>query len=142
MGRIYDLTNVEETQWINEVGTFTVKVISVKQDKTNNGNAVEKVTFADKFNAQISDEFVVTDKALWKMKIFSKALKLPTVTDTDTWIGRYVVIHTAKETYIKNDGTQGEKIVIKWYEASNLTNTVPVEVKKPVEVEDEYNPFG
>lgn len=129
MGRKYDLTNVEETQWINTVGQHTVKVLSVTAGKTNNNNNLEKVVFADKDGFQITDEFVVTDKALYRMKLFTKALKLQTVTDTDQWVGRYVKINTAKETYQKQDGSTGEKLVIKSYEPSSLTNSgVPVEV--------------
>lgn len=145
MGRQYDLTNVEETQFINEVGEYTLKVISVTPDKTANGNAVEKVIFKTKDGLQISDEFVVTDKALWRMKIFTKALKLPTVTDTDTWINRYVVATVGKEGYVKQDGTKGEKHVITKYEPSQLTNTTEAPTQTangvPVHYETEVNPF-
>jgi hypothetical protein len=123
MGRKYDLENVEETQFINEAGEYTVKVISVTQEVTGGNNPVEKVVFRTKDDLQISDEFVVTDKALWKMKLFTKALKLPTVTDTDDWIGRYVKIHVGVENYTRNDNTKGQKHVIKKYEPSTLTNT-------------------
>ena len=129
MGRTYDLTNVEETQWINAVGQHTVKVLSVTAGKTSNQNATEKVVFADKDGFQITDEFVCTDRALYRMKLFTKALKLPTVTDTDQWVGRYVKINTVIEKYPKADGNTGEKLVIKSYEPSSLTNSgVPVEV--------------
>ena len=121
-GRIYDLTNVQETQFISEPGEYLVKVISVKQDKTANFNDIEKVTFQTKDGLQISDEFVVTDRALWRMKIFTKALKLPTVTDTDDWVGRYVKITVESENY-KKDGADKQKFVIKGYAESSLTNT-------------------
>ena len=134
MGRIYDLTNVEETHWLNTVGEHTVKVVSVTAGSTRNGNDVEKVLFMDKDNAQIMDEFVITDKALYRMKLFTKALKLPEVNDTDQWVGRYVKINTATEKYTKNDGSQGEKIVIKSYEPSNLT--------KPYVQVETYNAQG
>lgn len=124
MGRQYDLTNVEEAQFINEVGEYTVKVISVTAGQTENKNPVEKVVFKDKDGLQISDEFVCTEKALWKMKVFAKALKLPTVTDTDDWVGRYVKIHVGTETYTKADNSKGSKLVIKKYEESPLTNTM------------------
>ena len=122
-GRIYDLTNVQETQFISEPGEYLVKVISVKQDKTANFNDIEKVTFQTKDGLQISDEFVVTDRALWRMKIFTKALKLPTVTDTDDWVGRYVKITVESENY-KKDGVDKQKFVIKSYAESSLTNTL------------------
>lgn len=135
MGRKYDLTNVEETQFINMAGEYTLKVVSVKADYTANNNPVEKVTFRTRDGLQISDEFVITDKALWKLKVFTKALKLPNVTDTDTWIDRYVVATVAKEVYTKNDGTKGEKFVIVQYAQSNLTNTLETMNGVPVERE-------
>ena len=124
MGRKYDLTGVAETQFISEAGEYTLKVINVVQDKTANFNDVEKVIFQTKEALQISDDFVVTDKALWKMKLFTKALKLPTVTDTDEWVGRYVKATVGLETYEK-DGQLKQKCVITKYAESNLTNTLP-----------------
>ena len=134
MGRVYDLTDVVEAQFINEAGEYTVKVISVTEGKTEYGNPIEKVVFKTREDLQISDEFVVTDRALWKMKIFTKALKLPTVTDTDQWVGRYVKIHVGTENYAKNDGTKGSKFVIKKYEESPLTNT---QIPQPITLEEE-----
>ena len=134
MGRVYDLTDVVEAQFINEAGEYTVKVISVTEGKTEYGNPIEKVVFKTREDLQISDEFVVTDRALWKMKIFTKELKLPTVTDTDQWVGRYVKIHVGTETYAKNDGTKGSKFVIKKYEESPLTNT---QILQPITLEEE-----
>ena len=124
MGRKYDLTDVAETQFISEAGEYTLKVINVVQDKTANFNDVEKVIFQTKEGLQISDDFVVTDKALWKMKIFTKAIKLPAVTDTDEWVGRYVKATVGFETYEK-DGQPKQKCVITKYAESNLTNTLP-----------------
>lgn len=123
MGRKYDLTNVAETQFISEVGEYTLKVINVTQDKTQNLNDVEKVIFQTKDGLQISDDFVVTERALWRMKLFTKALKLPTVTNTDEWVGRYVKATIGLEYYEK-DGQKKSKCVITKYEPSNLTNTL------------------
>lgn len=121
MGRNYDLTEVQEQQWINEAGKFTVKVTGVSQGKTQNLNDVEKVILSDKNGLSISDEFVITDKALYRMKNFVKALKLEMTTNTDEWVGRYVVINVVAENYTKNGGGAGVKFVIKSYEESNLT---------------------
>lgn len=137
MGRQYDLTNVEETQWINSVGEHLVKVISVNSDKTSNGNVVEKVTFQNESGERIKDEFVVTDNSLWKMKAFTKSLKLGEVTNTDQWIGKFVTITTGKETYQKNNGEKGEKIVVKGYEPYTPKKNQPT----PETYDDEL-PFG
>ncbi len=124
MGRNYDLTEVQEQQWISEAGKFTVKVTGVSQGKTQNLNDVEKVIFSDKNGLSISDEFVITDKALYRMKNFVKALKLEMTTNTDEWVGRYVVINVVAENYTKNGGGVGVKFVIKSYEESSLTTPI------------------
>lgn len=151
MGRRYDLTNVEETHWLSTVGEHTVKVISVTSGSTRNGNDTEKVLFMDKDKAQITDEFVITDKALYRLKLFTKALKLQDVNDTDQWVGRFVKINTVVEKYTKNDGSQGEKIVIKSYDPSSLaTPYVPIEVVhqpkinqvEEIDINDDEIPFN
>ena len=140
MGRNYDLTNVEESQWINTVGEHTVKVISVTTDKTSNGNVVEKVLFQNANKEQIKDEFVVTDNSLWKMKAFVKALKLGEITNTDQWIGKFVNITTGKENYTNNSGEKKEKIVIKSYEPYlSKKQQIP---EPEFEVTDDELPFG
>jgi len=141
MGRTYDLTNVEETQWINSIGQHLVKVISVATDKTSNGNAVEKVTFQNGNGERIKDEFVVTDNSLWKMKAFTKALKLGDVVNTDQWIGKFVNITTGKETYQKQNGEKGEKVVIKAYEPYEAKKKAQ-EPEQEFEINDYELPFG
>jgi hypothetical protein len=123
MGRQYDLTNVQEAQWINEKGEYIVKVSSVTHGFTAKGNEVEKVVFKTKDGLAISDDFVVTNVALYRMKNFTKALKLPTINDTDEWIGRYVKITVGAEGYTKKDGSEGTKHAIVSYEPSILTNS-------------------
>lgn len=133
MGRKYDLSNVTETQFLNQAGEFTLKVVSVKQEFTAYNNPVEKVTFQTREGEQIGDEFVVTDKALWKMKLFIKALKLAPVVDTDEWIGRYVVATVVKESFTRQDQTRGEKFVISKYAPPRITNSVETLNVVPVE---------
>lgn len=132
--RVYDLSGVEETRFINEVGEHLLKVVSVSQDKTSNGNDVEKVTFVNAEGEQISDEFVITPKALWKLKLFVKALKLPDVSSTDHWINRGVVATVRTEKYQKENGEKGEKLVISKYAPyvkpeAEQKQDIPVEVK-------------
>ena len=142
MGRNYDLTGVEETQWIKTVGQHIVKVIGVTQGKTSNNNDVEKVTFQNANKEQIKDEFVVTDNSLWKMKAFTKALKLGDVVNTDQWIGRFVVITTGKESFAKEGGEKGEKIVVKFYEPYEHKKQQAPEPLPEFDVNDDDLPFG
>ena len=141
-GRVYDLTNVEETQWIKTVGQHIVKVIGVTQGKTSNNNDVEKVTFQNANKEQIKDEFVVTENSLWKMKAFTKALKLGDVVNTDQWIGKFVVITTGKESFTKENGEKGEKIVVKFYEPYEHKKQQVHEQLPEIDIDDDGLPFG
>lgn len=142
MGRNYDLTGVEETQWIKTVGQHIVKVIGVTQGKTSNNNDVEKVTFQNANKEQIKDEFVVTENSLWKMKAFTKALKLGDVVNTDQWIGKFVVITTGKESFTKDNGEKGEKIVVKFYEPYEHKKQQAPEPLPEFDINDDELPFG
>jgi hypothetical protein len=118
-----DLTGVDAEQdervYIKKEGEFTLKVVKVTQGKTSNNNDQIKVHFQDRNGHYAIDEFVLTQNALWKLKVLSKALKLPNVIDTNMFIDRYVKA-TVKAKATQNSGTIYE---IKKYEASNLTNT-------------------
>lgn len=118
-----DLTNVdaenEERTYIKREGEFTLKVVKVTQGKTSNGNDQIKVHFQDRGGQFAMDEFVLTQNSLWKLKVFTKALKLPNIIDTNMFIDRYVKA-TIKSRTTQNGGVIYE---IKKYEQSNLTNT-------------------
>lgn len=117
-----DLTNIEtedtRREYIREEGEFTVKVVKVTEGKTSNQNPQIKVHFQDRNGRFAIDEFVLTESALWKLKLLTKALKLPNVINTEMFYERYVKITLkAKQT------TNGHIYEIKKYEPSNLTNT-------------------
>ena len=118
-----DLTGVDAEQdervYIKKEGEFTLKVVKVTHGKTSNNNEQIKVHFQDRNGHYAIDEFVLTQNALWKLKVLSKALKLANVIDTNMFIDRYVKA-TIKAKGTQNGGTIYE---IKKYEASNLTNT-------------------
>ena len=120
---IVDLTNVEaeeqERVYIKQEGKITLKVVKVTEGKTSNGNDEIKVHFQDKAGRWAIDNFVLTPNALWKLKVLTKALKLPNVVDTNLFIDRYVIA-TFKAKQTQNGGTIYE---IKKYEPSKLTNT-------------------
>lgn len=152
-----DLTSVQvedvEREYIKQEGVFTLKVVKLTSGKTTNGNDQLKVHFQDKFGKYAIADFVLTDNALWALKVLTKALKLPNVIDTEMMLDRYVIAH------IKAKRTQnGEIFEIKKYEPSKLTNTMGIpttyekvqnnqeahkmpEVPKPIDVDKDEIPF-
>lgn len=119
-----DLTDIpvedNEREYIKQEGVFTLKVVKLTEGKTTNNNPQIKVHFQDKLGRYAIADFVLTDNALWALKVLTKALKLPNVIDTDMMLDRYVIAHIkAKKT---TNG--GEIFEIKKYEASSLTNTM------------------
>lgn len=123
MGRQINLDGVqaetEDRVYIKRAGNYTLKVVKVTFGKTNNNNETIKVHFQNNKMEYITDEFVLTDNALWKLKLLTKALKLPNVIDTDMFIDRYV----AAEVVEKPTRSGGVIYQIKKYGASQLTNT-------------------
>lgn len=133
---IIDLTNVEETEqeklpYLARTGKILLKVTKVKDGGiTKNGNKVLKVFFKTKEGELYIEEIILTQEALWRLKVLTKALKMPNVVDTDQMVNRYVYGHFLSENYNKNDGTVGTKVVAKSWEPSELTNTMQAEPEK------------
>jgi len=117
-----DLTDTEVEDgkriYIQREGKITLKVVKVTEGFTTNKNPFVKVHFQDNTGAYTTDEFVVTENALWKIKLFTKALKLPNVIDTNMFYDRYVIAEMKKK-----QTTNGHIYEIKSYEPSKLTNT-------------------
>lgn len=135
-------TEAEDRVYIKQAGNFTLKVVKVTFGKTNNNNETIKVHFQNNKMEYITDEFVLTDNALWKLKLLTKALKLPNIIDTDMFINRYVGAEIVEKT-TRNGGVIFQ---IKKYAPSKLTNTYepPVEYEhqnQPVATEDDEVPF-
>lgn len=124
-----DLTGVDAEQdervYIKQEGKITLKVVKVTEGVTSNNNPQIKVHFQDRQGRWAIDEFVVTDNALWKLKVFTTALKLQNKIDTQMFIDRYV------EATFKAKGTQngGQIFEIKKYEPSKFTNTYVPQVQ-------------
>lgn len=118
-----DLSNIdaenEDRIYIKKEGEITLKVVKVTSGKTSNNNEQIKVHFQDINGHYAIDEFILNENSLWKLKIFTKALKLPNIIDTEMFISRYVKA-TMKAKATQNGGTIYE---IKKYEPSKLTNT-------------------
>lgn len=148
---IIDLTNIEETEqeklpYLARTGRILLKVTKVKDGGiTKNGNKVLKVFFKTKEGELYIEEIVMTVDSLWRLKILTKALKMPNVVDTDQMANRYVYGQFLSENYNKNDGTVGTKVVAKSWESSELTNTMQAEPEKvapTIEIESDENvPF-
>lgn len=148
---IIDLTNIEETEqeklpYLTRTGRILLKVTKVKDGGiTKNGNKVLKVFFKTKEGELYIEEIVMTIDSLWRLKILTKALKMPNVVDTDQMANRYVYGQFLSENYNKNDGTVGTKVVAKSWEPSELTNTMQAEPEKvapTIEIESDENvPF-
>lgn len=118
-----DLSNIdaenEDRIYIKKEGEITLKVVKVTSGKTSNNNEQIKVHFQDINGHYAIDEFILNENSLWRLKIFTKALKLPNIIDTEMFISRYVKA-TMKAKTTQNGGTIYE---IKKYEPSKLTNT-------------------
>lgn len=120
---IIDMTHTKvedgERTYIKQEGAITLKVVKVTESTTQNNNPQIKVHFQDKIGRFAIADFVVTDNALWALKIFTKALKMPNIIDTNLMVDRYVIAHfKARKT------ANGEIFEIKKYEPSQLTNTL------------------
>lgn len=112
---------VEDTErvYIKREGQITLKAVKVTEHKSTSGYPAFKVHFQDRAGHYAIDEFIVTDSALWRVKMLTKALKLPNTVDTNLVVGRYVIA-TFKAKATQNGGQIFE---IKKYEPSKLTNT-------------------
>ena len=143
---IIDLTNIEETEqeklpYLARTGRILLKVTKVKDGGiTKNGNKVLKVFFKTKEGELYIEEIILTQEALWRLKVLTKALKMPNIVDTDMMANRYVYGNFSQENYNKNDGTIGQKVVVKSWEQSDLTNTLSeapkVNVTPVIEIDD------
>lgn len=104
--RKLDLTNVETFTKMSE-GIHRVKVVSCEDKTTQAGDdmiaiAFEAVNGADK-GSRVYDNFVLTDKALWKLKQLLKSLGVKCdgkiVLDTDKLIGKQCDAEIFHEEY-------------------------------------------
>lgn len=120
---IINLEGVEvediERVYIKREGVITLKAVKVTEHTSRGGYPAFKVHFQDRAGHFAIDEFVVTDSALWRIKMLTKAFKLPNTVDTNLVVGRYVTA-TFKAKATQNGGQIFE---IKKYEPSKLTNT-------------------
>ncbi len=144
-----DMTNVEEKSYLKQ-GKHFVKVIKQEETFSHNGKPILKVTFQDKNGATISDDFYLTDQAMFRVKMFTKALKMPNIIDTELMVDRYVNIDVMEEPYTDKNGNSKVAYKIANYEESNQTNTldqkdallqIPITVMRDNQTDEETIPF-
>ena len=114
-----DVSNVPDTLYLDTEGEHTLKVVSIGEGVTANNNPVLKVSFADKDGAVFNDDFVLTEKAMFRVKNLIKALRLPDKIEAKEMVGRYTLV----ELYRKTERTQNgsfEKMVARSYKESPL----------------------
>ena len=133
---ILDLTQVPTREYIQTPGKYLLKVIGVEEDiaKTT-GNQLLKVTMMNEKKQLYIEDFYLSEKALFKLKIFTKALKMPNVVDTHMMLHRYVNANLVEEEYVKTDGCKAKRLTCNVWESDARTNTAqatpPVVVKTP-----------
>lgn len=101
-----DMTNVESYGKCEE-GIHTAKIASIEQTTSQGGDDMLKVIFevvkGKSKGARVFDNFVLTEKALWKFQLLLKALKVKCdgklAIDLDKLEGKLVDIEVAHEEY-------------------------------------------
>lgn len=101
-----DFTNVQSYKRCEE-GIHTAKLIQLDDKETQNGDDMLAATFevikGDSEGARVFDNFVLTDKALWKFKLALTAMGVSAdgkvVLDLDKLIGKICDIEVAHEEY-------------------------------------------
>jgi hypothetical protein len=105
----------QDRVYIKYAGVTLLKVHSVTMGTSSNNNQQVKVHFQDKNENFITDTFVLTPNALWKIKLLAQALEVPAdIVNTDHFAGRYAEV-TIKEKKTQNNGVIFE---INKYEAT------------------------
>jgi hypothetical protein len=143
---IIDLTDIETNNYIDTEGEHLLRVIDVKNDRyTNNGNQILEVLFQNKEKVKHKEDFFLTDKAKFRLKLLTKALKMPNMVDTDEMIDRFVIANIQKKEVEKRDGSKMAVFEVVSWKPSKLTNTlteIRTKINKPkIETEKEEIPF-
>lgn len=104
--RKLDMTNVETFVRMSE-GNHRVKIVSCEDKESQSGDDMLVVAFeatnGEDKGARLYDNFVLTDKALWKLKQLLQALGIKCdgkiVLDTDKLIGKICDVEVFHEEY-------------------------------------------
>lgn len=101
-----DFTNIEAYVKCAE-GQHVVKLIEIEETESQAGNEMLSVTFqvtkGASTGAKLYDNFVLTEKALWKLQSFLIAIGMKAdgkiVLDLDKLIGKTCIVEVAHEEY-------------------------------------------
>jgi hypothetical protein len=127
MSYIINTKGVELTEnlYIDKEGKFLFKIEKFEEDGfSNSGDTRFKLFFkgvevgTKEPIYSYSEQFLATGKALFKIKQVEVALKAPECYDINDFIGRYIIANIKKETYTKQDGSQGVSYKVKSWEYS------------------------
>lgn len=89
---IVNWDDIQETEYINEEGEYTLKIIEVAKDEdgnetqmSTNGKEFHKYICENKEHQRINISLYIIDKAMWKYKAFVSACGLPTTGSVDVY---------------------------------------------------------
>lgn len=102
----FDFTNVQAFKRCEE-GIHTVKLVQIDEGTSQAGDDMLKATFevvsGNSKGARVFDNFVLTDKALWKFKMMLQGMGIKCegkiALDLDKLIGKTVDVDVAHEEY-------------------------------------------
>lgn len=122
-----DFTNVQSYKRCEE-GIHTAKLIQIDDKETQAGDDMLAATFevikGDSEGARVFDNFVLTDKALWKFKLALNAMGVDAegkvVVDLDKLIGKICDIEVAHEEY----NGQLRARILNYTKASSATDDI------------------
>jgi len=140
-----NLNGVIPSNFLSEVGTHTLKVISVKDEKNKGSYEPElHVTMQSKSGEMYTEKFLMRDTMIWKIAQFVDALKLPMQElDSNVFVGRYVTGQFENEAYTNTRGEAKTSFKAKsWIKSKMQTETVPPKQERKVEVVHETIPQG
>lgn len=132
-----DFTGVESYKRCEE-GIHTVKLVKIDEGTTQAGDDMLKATFevtkGESAGARVFENFTLTSKALWKLKLFLAAIGMKTdgkvAIDLDKLINKVCDIEVAHEEY----GGQIRPRILNYTKASTAKEDIEeedVEKKKP-----------
>lgn len=102
----FDFTNVQSFKRCEE-GIHTVKLVQIDEGTSQAGDDMLKATFevvsGNSKGARVFDNFVLTDKALWKLKMMLQGMGIKCdgkiALDLDKIVGKLVDVEVAHEEY-------------------------------------------
>lgn len=104
--RKFDFSGIEAYVKCEE-GQHLVKLVEIEENESSNGNDMLSATFqvvkGSSTGAKLYDNFVLTEKALWKLQSFLIAIGVKAegkiVIDLDKLVGKTCIVEVAHEEY-------------------------------------------